>query len=103
MNSTNPGEPVFRLVVQYRTPNHANARKNWLAVMREKHKAQDCVIAALRLSVKSFSTLTPNIQASKTYSTALRLLESFAATKRVKSRSKSTSAKPRRGKLKSQK
>ena len=64
------------------------ARKHWRQVVKEKHRAQDCVIAALRLCVKNSSTLTPNTPASKTYSTALRTLELWLATKRVKSASK---------------
>lgn len=83
-------EKVFHLVIPYRTPNNANARKNWKQIMQEKHRCQDVVMSELRSVVRNSSTLTPSILPPKIYSTALQVFESYLETRRKKSLSKST-------------
>ena len=77
------------LRLDYHAPNPANVRQHWRARTKEKHRAQDALLCALRSAAASSSTLTPSMEPSKTYSTACDTLASYTATKRVKSRSKS--------------
>lgn len=83
----------IKLVVLYRTTNNANARRNWVQVMKEKHKAQDSFRSALRSIASGSSTWTPSTQALRICSIALLTLDSWLETKRVKSRSKSARSK----------
>jgi len=92
--------PIFRLTLPYRTPNNANARKHWRAIVAEKHKAQACFMSALRSAEKACSILTQNMRAQKTYSTACNMLGLFLATKRVKSLSKLNKLSAAKAKLK---
>lgn len=80
---------TIRLDVRYRTPNNANARRHWLAIMREKHRAQDAFRSSLRSIVSGSSTWTPSTQALRTCSIALSRLDLWMATKRARSISKS--------------
>ena len=78
------------LELNYRTPNHANARHHWRQIVAEKHKAQDALLSALDSAAFNYSTLMPNTPQSKTCLMAFQTLVSFMATKRVRSVLKSS-------------
>lgn len=89
------------LRLNYRTPNPRNKRQHWTETMREKHRAQDALLFALRSAASDYSTQMPNTAHSRICSTASTTLDSYAATGRIRSssnalRKKSAATKPKK-------
>jgi len=81
------------LTMDYRPPNIRNLRLHWRQLVKEKHKAQDALMSALRSAVADYSTGTPNTEFLKICSTGLSLLNSYRETGRIKSRASATKLK----------
>lgn len=93
----------IHLVLNYVPPNPRNKRLHFIQMVKEKHRAQDSLMCALSSAASTYSTLTGNMEQSRICSMAFNTLDSYAATGRIRSRSKSDSKKSRTSQSKGRK